>query len=271
MIHPYMPHAAEQIASFFGLSFGKDLVYCKDKASLSWDSIGKDEGLDRVIRTEVLFTKLEDEKIQELRERYSGTQKDREAAASVTETVAPVEPVIEPPEIRFAKTLDLRVAKIAKIARHPKADKLYVINLEVSEGKEETDERTIVSGLVPFYKEEDLLGKRIIVAYNLKPARLRGIESRGMLLAAEDHCGPPNEQGEATERCEVLNAHDAPLGTRVTIDGIEPGTTPPEIDIETFFSIPMEVKDNVVQCGGKALFILGKPINTGIVSQGEVH
>ncbi|MDR0312803.1 MAG: methionine--tRNA ligase, partial [Treponema sp.] len=234
--------------------------------------------------SEVLFTKLEDETIASLRTQYSGSQKDRENAANEdasgsvaahtsaeTTTKLEAEQVVqESAEIRFAKTIDLRVAKVAKIERHPKADKLYIINLELSE-EPEPETRIIVSGLVPFYKEDELFGKRIIVAYNLKPAKLRGVESRGMLLAAADHKGPPDEKGEGTERVEVLDAGDAPLGTRVSIAELEPETVPAEIDIDTFFSIPIEAVDNVILCGGKRLLINGSPILTKNISKGAVH
>ncbi|GHU65740.1 methionine--tRNA ligase [Spirochaetia bacterium] len=282
LIQPYMPQAAEQIASFFGLSFGKDLVYKKSGAVLSWDSIGKPEGLTEVVKSEVLFAKLEDDKIAELRDRYSGSQKEREevkagAAASAQASASPeavqAAPVVpaEPLDALFAKNLDLRVAKIVKIERHPKADKLYIETLEITGADGAPEERIIVSGLVPFYKEEELLNKHIIVAYNLKPAKLRGVESRGMLLAASDHNGPANEQGEGTERVEVLDAGDTPTGTRVTLDGLEPQAVPPEIDIDTFFSIPIIVKDNTVTVGGRAFTLNGKPMRTVTISQGEVH
>ena len=80
-----------------------------------------------------------------------------------------------------------------------------------------------------------------------------------------------DESGVRTERCEVLDAGDYPLGTRISIEGNENGTVPEQIDIDTFFSIPMEVRGNTVFCGGKALLIQGKPIHTKIVSQGNVH
>jgi methionyl-tRNA synthetase len=281
LIQPYMPQAAEQIASFFGLSFGKDLVYKKTGAALSWDSIGKPEGLSEVVKSEVLFAKLEDGKIAELRDRYSGTQKEREDAKAGAAAVpspevsakpdVPAEPPSEPLDARFAKTLDLRVAQIVKIERHPKADKLYIETLEIASADGTNEERIIVSGLVPFYKEEELLNKRIIVAYNLKPAKLRGVESRGMLLAASDHKGPANEQGEGTERVEALDAGDAPTGTRVALEGLEAGDAPAEIDIDTFFSIPIEVKDNTVTVGGRAFTLRDKPLRTITISQGEVH
>jgi methionyl-tRNA synthetase len=290
LIQPYMPQAAEQIASFFGLSFGKDLVYKKSAPVLSWDSIGKPLGLSEVVKSEVLFAKLEDDKIAELRDRYSGSQKEREDAkagaaanAGLAQSVAasevlkepqvPQEPwsLSEPLDIRFAKTLDLRVAKIVKIERHPKADKLYIETLEIAGADGANEERIIVSGLVPFYKEEELLNKHIIVAYNLKPAKLRGVESRGMLLAASDHKGPPNEQGEGTERVEVLDAGDTPTGTRVSLDSLDLQAAPAEIDIDTFFSIPIEVKDNTVTVGGRAFTLNNKPVHTVTISQGEVH
>jgi len=273
MIQPFMPQAAEQIASFFGLSFGKDLVFKKVQGKLSWDDIGKDTGLERVVKSEVLFSKLEDEKITELRERYSGSQKERAAEASATSGAIAAPGPKESPDIRFAKTIDLRVAQIVKIERHPKAEKLYIETLKTAPDSQE--ERIIVSGLVPFFKEEELLNKKIILANNLKPAKLRGVESKGMLLAAEDHKGPPDAEGKGTMRVEVLDGGDAPVGTRVMVEGIEPMETATEvaseIDIDTFFSIPLEVKDSVVTVGGKALTLEGKPIRTKTVSEGNVH
>jgi methionyl-tRNA synthetase len=194
---------------------------------------------------------------------------DENSEIAADSVLAPAIP--EPADIRFSKTMDLRVAQIVKIERHPKADKLYIENLETAGSEGTKEERVIVSGLVPFYKEEELLNKKIIVAYNLKPAKLRGVESRGMLLAASDHNGPPDSEGKGTERVEVLDAGDVALGTRVAIEGVEMAAPPAEIDIDTFFSIPMEVKDNTVMVGGKALTLDGKPIKTKVISSGEVH
>lgn len=80
----------------------------------------------------------------------------------------------------FAK-VDLRVATVVAAERVPKTDKL--IKLQVKIGDEE---RTIVSGIAQHYEPENLIGKNVIVIANLKPAKLRGIESRGMVLAASD-------------------------------------------------------------------------------------
>jgi methionyl-tRNA synthetase len=254
LIEPYMPAASAKIASFFDIA---------PDVTLSWKDIGRADGIaaNAKITSEVLFAKLEDELVETLRERYSGSQEDRKK--TIEETPKPVP--------SFAGTLDLRTAKIEKIERHPKADKLYIINLEVGEGVSGIrEERTIVSGLVPFYKEEELLGKRIIVAYNLKPAKLRGIESRGMLLAAGDSKGI-GPDGQSAERCEVLDAGDTPTGTRVLLEDQEAAAAPAEIDIDTFFSVPLAAKNFAVQSGGKNLCLAGKPIRTSIIPEGEVH
>ena len=256
LIEPYMPQSAVKLASFFGLELN---AASGAETALNWKKIGKAEGIapGAVIKCEVLFHKLEDELVSALRERYSGTQQDRKDAVKA----APL----------FESTLDLRVAQIEKVERHPKADKLYVISLETGEGVSGIrEERTIVSGLVEFYTEEQLLGKRIIVAYNLKPAKLRGIESRGMLLAAGDK-GGIGPDGAPMERCEVLDAGDAPTGTRFVPEATEASQAPVEIDIDTFLSIPITVKNFAVQSGGKNLCLGNKPVSTSIISDGEVH
>jgi methionyl-tRNA synthetase len=246
---------------------------------LNWKDMGKDSGLkpDLPIRSEVLFAKLEDERIAELRDRYSGSQKEREVRDAAVEKAVGDKPskvdepkpapVKSPEEIAaaFAATLDLRVAKIVKIERHPKADKLYIETLEIGD-----EERIIVSGLVPFYREDELLGKHIIVAYNLKAAKLRGVESRGMLLAASDQ-GGIGPEGQPIERCEVLDAGDTPTGTKVELAGLPSGELPAEIDIDTFFSIPLLVRNNSVEAGGRALTLRGNPILTKVISNGDVH
>lgn len=83
----------------------------------------------------------------------------------------------------FAK-LDLRVATIVAAERVPKTDKLLKIQVKIGD-----EERTIVSGIAQHYEPEALIGKNVIVIANLKPAKLRGIESHGMVLAASDSEG----------------------------------------------------------------------------------
>jgi len=260
LIDPYMPQTAAKIIMFFGL---------KLRETFNWSNIGFAEGLFpvRKIESSVLFARLEDDEVSDLRERFSGNLKDRGQKEDDAVDVA------EPADGKFEDTLDLRVARIEKVERHPNADKLYVINLEVGEGTSgEREERTIVSGLVGFYTEEELVGKRIIVAYNLKPAKLRGVQSRGMLLAAGDNGGTAPD-GSPADRCEVLDAGDTPTGTRVFLEGMsaQVGKTPSEIDIDTFFACPITVGGFAVQSGGRNLCLDGKPIRTGTVRDGKVN
>ena len=79
----------------------------------------------------------------------------------------------------------MRVAEIKSAEEIEGADKLYKLGLDVGE----LGERTICAGIKEFYEKEKLVGKKIIIVANLKPRKLRGIESKGMLLAAstKDH------------------------------------------------------------------------------------
>ena len=77
--------------------------------------------------------------------------------------------------------LDIRVAEVVDVEDHPNADKLFVLKLKVGDM-----DRQVVSGIKDYYKKEDLIGKKVLMIVNLKPIKLRGVESKGMILAAED-------------------------------------------------------------------------------------
>ncbi len=79
------------------------------------------------------------------------------------------------------KKLDLKVAKIVSVADHPNADKLYVMKVDIG-----GETRQTVAGLKPYYTPEELEGMNIILVTNLEPAKLRGVESQGMVLAAQE-------------------------------------------------------------------------------------
>jgi len=83
--------------------------------------------------------------------------------------------------VESLKRLDLKIGKITKVKEHPNADKLYVTRVDI--GKEE---RTLVAGLKPYYDKEEMEDKKIVVVSNLEPAKLRGIKSEGMMLAAQE-------------------------------------------------------------------------------------
>ena len=79
------------------------------------------------------------------------------------------------------KQIELKVGTIISAEPHPKADKLLVLKVDLG-----SEQRQLVAGIRKYYEIDDLIGKKIIVVANLEPAVLRGIESQGMLLAAED-------------------------------------------------------------------------------------
>jgi methionyl-tRNA synthetase len=82
-------------------------------------------------------------------------------------------------EFEDFEKLDLRVAEVLSVEDHPNADKLYVLKVDLGD-----EQRQIVAGLKQYYKPEELKGKKLVMIANLKPIKLRGVESQGMLLAA---------------------------------------------------------------------------------------
>ena len=79
------------------------------------------------------------------------------------------------------KKLNIRIARIKEVIDHPGADRLYIVRLVIGE-----EEREVVAGIKKGYNNEELLGKLVAVVENLEPAVIRGVESRGMILAAQD-------------------------------------------------------------------------------------
>jgi methionyl-tRNA synthetase len=286
MIQPFMPGAAKTLASQLGFAVGRE--------GMDWSVLGRCEGLEKVQGTGLLFKKLEEDHIGALRERYSGSQKERaernkaetkpldaktqaskpgesapgkaaakEGKEKKAEEVKPLPLAGLPQEERCARLVTLRVARIIKVERHPKADKLYIETLDDGSGQE----RVIVSGLVPFYREEELLGKHIVLVDNLKPATLRGVESRGMLLAASGK----SADGEGKEVVEILQAPWAEPGTLVKPEGFG-DLAPPEaqIDIDSFFSIPLSAKLGFAHAGSARLLAAGRALGLEKVTDGEI-
>src|SRR3989338_4815670 len=140
--------------------------------------------------------------------------------------------------------LDLRVAKVEKVADHPEADKLYVLDIDVCH------KRQIVAGIKPYYKKEELEGKNIIVVSNLKPAKLRGVVSQGMLLAAE-------KDGVV----KVLMS-EGKAGEQARFGTTKNNTD--QITYDQFAKLEILVKDKKVVCQGKSLNINGKEIKIDI-------
>ena len=239
MMTPYMPSTGRRILSFIG------------SEDAAWESVGSFSGEIAVKGSELLFQKLEDGRVAELRERYSGSQQERserEKNASQKEGKEMdnnKEEAQESLSEEFARRVILKVSKIVKVEKHPGGDKLYILTLDC--GEEEP--RVIVSSIVPFYTEEELLGHNIVLVSNLKPANFRGVKSRGMLLAASD---PNAEDPHST--CEVIFADDIQPGTVLKCEGegeVEKVTT--YIKPDHFFAMPMKTIGGYVTVDGKKL------------------
>ena len=139
------------------------------KEDITWESsktFGVLKDGTKVTKGEILFPRIE--KTEELFkvEEEEEPQEDKKNIITIDEL----------------DKVELKVGQILTVEKVPKAKKLYKLSVDVGE----KTPRTIVSGLVPYYTEEELQGKQVVVVTNLKPAKLCGIESQGMLLAAGD-------------------------------------------------------------------------------------
>ena len=141
--------------------------------------------------------------------------------------------VVEP----FEK-LDLRVAEVMDVEEVPEAEKLYKLKLNV--GK--LGFRQIVAGMKQHYKPTELKGKKIVIIANLKPAKLRGVVSQGMLLAAEDKAG----------NVGILSVDETEPGKDVFIVGMEKKPAA-NLDISEFIKITLETRGNSVYYKDKFL------------------
>ena len=179
MLSPFMPFTAPKIFKQLGLAVPEQFAL----ATVPW---GATPDGTKVCKGEPLFPRIEVNAAGETV--VAASKKTGKAPAPKTAAPAPAAKTTaagseEKGEITiddFAK-LDLRVATILKAERVPKTDKLMKLTIKIGE-----EERVIVSGIAKHYTEEELPGKNVIVIANLKPAKLRGIESKGMLLAASD-------------------------------------------------------------------------------------
>jgi methionyl-tRNA synthetase len=160
LISPFMPQTAQKILGQIGVAEKEKLDLA---CVLKWDSLSVGNTLTR---EESLFPRIEKEK------EMPATQKEK--------TAIDLKPEIDYEE--FAK-VDLRVATVLEAQMVPKSNKLIKMKIDIGE------ERTIVAGIGKDYRPEEMIGKKIVIVANLKPAKLMGIESRGMLLATDTDSG----------------------------------------------------------------------------------
>ncbi|MBO5606319.1 MAG: phenylalanine--tRNA ligase subunit beta [Treponema sp.] len=152
----------------------------------------------------------------------------------------------------FNKYIELKVAKIISVENNPQGEKLYIEHLDDGSGTE----RIIQSGLRPYLQPEELLGQHVIIAANLAPRKMRGVESHGMLLAAD-------YMEDGKEKVELLTAPWAVPGTPVVLEGSDPAAEKPaKIDIDRFCKVEIRIAGKAAQVAGVKLVADGKAITT---------
>ncbi len=166
---PFLPFSSENLCKMLNLS------------DLKWDMLGRDDLLPaghKLGEPVLLFEKIEDDAIAAQLKRLDDIKKQNELSAWKPEPQQPDVPFDD-----FLK-MDIRVGTVIECDRVPKADKL--LRFLIDDGMEK---RTIVSGIAKFYKPEDLVGKQVCFVANFAPRKLKGVESQGMILSAQNPDG----------------------------------------------------------------------------------
>ena len=157
---------------------------------LNWDMLGNESILPaghQLQAAELLFAKIEDDAIQAQLDRLSAIKAEREAAAAAAaaeEAAKKIEPQKAECTFEDFEKMDIRTATVLEAERVPKTDKLLKLTIDTG-----IDTRTIVSGIAEYYSPEEMVGKQICILANLAPRKIRGIESKGMILMARQGDG----------------------------------------------------------------------------------
>ncbi len=164
---PFLPFSSEKLLRMLDVN-----------EAFSWDSLGSMDLLSvghQIATAELLFEKIEDSTIEAQIEKLQATKAANELAERKAEPIAQ--------DIQFDDflKLDIRVGTVLECSKVPKADKLLQFKIDDGLGG-----RTIVSGIAKHYQPEELVGKQVCFIANLPPRKLKGIESQGMILSAED-------------------------------------------------------------------------------------
>lgn len=264
MMNPYMPQYTQIVMGYLGKSIKETQVGKETKEGLDWSDLGNTTGLDKVGPTEVYFKPLDQKTMLAFREKFGGqksvkveNKEEKKAKKSKSEpTVLPVDKQAD----FFNANIELTVAKILKVENNPEGEKLYIETLDDGSGTE----RIIQSGLRMYLKPEELLGKNIIVVSNLAPRTMRGVESRGMLLAGDYKDGDK-------DCVEVLDVSWAKPGTKVVLEGSDVNSVKKaEITGDDFFSVQIHAVNGTVEIAGKKLLACGKPVTTTKALNSEI-
>ncbi|HXH20125.1 MAG TPA: methionine--tRNA ligase [Chitinophagales bacterium] len=188
LIEPFLPFTSARIRKM--LNIAESTFTWRDAASQQLLNAGH-----RLDAAEFLFEKIENDIIRKQIDKLYG---NASAASPVAETKQNGKPPISYDE--FSK-MDLRVGKILSAEKVQNADKLLKLQVDIGYEK-----RTIVSGIAQFFKPEEIIGKKVSLVANLAPKKIKGIESHGMILMAEDAEGKltfVSPAGEIKEGSEI--------------------------------------------------------------------
>ena len=175
MIEPFMPRTPELIWEQIGLSRGE---------LTAWDTIHTWGTMPNAVHAKKgtnMFPRIEKDK--ELAELEAAMEAAKAAAAPKVEE-KPAKPAKEEITIDDFAKVELKIGEVIECERVPKADKLLVSKIRIGD-----EVRQIVSGIAKYYAPEEFVGKKVVVVTNLKPVKLRGILSEGMVLCASDDEG----------------------------------------------------------------------------------
>ena len=172
IMEPFLPFTSVKLREFLNIE------------KLDWDSVGNNDLIKvghTINKASLLFEKIEDEEIEKQVQKLMDSKKANELENKKAE------PAKENCTFDDFMKMDIRVGTILEAERVPKTDKL--LKLKVDTG---IDQRTVVSGIAVDHKPEDIIGKQVSILVNLEPRKIRGIESQGMILMAEDASGKLN-------------------------------------------------------------------------------
>lgn len=172
--YPIIPQAAAQLWKMLGFK--------TELQEMGWDRIKNDPipPNQAIPQPTILFQRIEDAAIEQEIEKLNKMTVLQEKKSHVTAPTTKPEPIKPLIEIEDFRKLDLRVGVILKAESVPKSKKLIQLLVDLG-----IEKRTIVAGIGECYKPEQLLGKKVVVVANLKPATLMGVQSEGMLLAGK--------------------------------------------------------------------------------------
>lgn len=181
-------NVAIQICANIAIAFEPFLPFMSEKLlrmlngdKISWDMLGCFDLVPagaQLQQPELLFEKIEDDVIQAQLDRLAAIKEQNKLKAWQPE------PQAAPVDFDTFLKLDIRVGKVIECQAVPKADKLLRFLIDDGMGT-----RTIVSGIAKYYKPEDLVGKQVCFIANFPPRKLKGVESQGMILSAENPDG----------------------------------------------------------------------------------